>query len=295
MRFLLVAAFGITSCAGLGECSLQGPEVYPKQVATTGTQTHSETTSVSTNILQDHLRVNKASGVLLDWKTGRLLASVGEQHAATPGSLLKPLVLSYALRRGIVSANTTVYCRRTLHVANRSLPCTHPTDQPMLDAQGALAFSCNTWFASVARRMSAQDLEEVFQQTHLRHSSAQFNDADTRILTALGLEHVSVSPLQIGTAYRALLLHESHTSAVWSGLRDSVVYGMANNARVPGIEVLGKTGTASNAGTWWTHGWFVGAISDRFVLVIYLPHGDGGAAAALAGAVLREFLSEGVR
>lgn len=295
MRFLLVAAFGVTSCAGLGECSLGGPEVYPNIISSARGEPHSEIASISTKILQDHLRVDKASGVLLDWKTGRLLASVGEQHAVTPGSLLKPFVLSYALQRGIVSANTTVYCRRTLHVANRSLQCTHPTDQPMLDAKGALASSCNTWFASLARRMSAQDLEEVLQQAHLRHSSAQFNDADTRILTALGLEHVSVSPLQIGTAYRALLLHESHTSAVWYGLRDSVVYGMANNARVHGIEVLGKTGTANNAGTWWTHGWFVGGISDRFVLVIYLPHGDGGAAATLAGAVLRELLSKGVR
>ena len=58
---------------------------------------------------------------------------------------------------------------------------------------------------------------------------------------------------------------------------------MATPARIPGVPLLGKTGTAGNPGRPSTHGWFAGAIPGRFVLVVYLPHGDGGLAAKLAG------------
>ena len=34
--------------------------------------------------------------------------------------------------------------------------------------------------------------------------------------------------------------------AVREGLKDSVSYGMAHNAAVPGMEIAGKTGTASD-------------------------------------------------
>ncbi|MEZ2345564.1 penicillin-binding transpeptidase domain-containing protein [Terriglobus sp. RCC_193] len=288
MRLLLVAILGMGACASPGEAPGSHFEKHPLQLSPIQIQTRSRTA-------REQLRAAKASGVLLDWDTGKILTSIDEQHAAMPGSLLKPFLLSYALQHGIVSTSTRVYCRRSLRVANRSLPCTHPSDQPMLDAQGALSASCNTWFASLAQRMTARDLDEVLQQAHLPHTPAHFDDGNTRILTALGLENVSASPLQIATAYRALLLHEPHTSAVWNGLRGSVAYGMANNARLTGIEVLGKTGTASNPGEWWTHGWFAGGIPNRFVLVVYVPHGDGGSAATLAGTVFRGLLSEEVR
>jgi penicillin-binding protein 2 len=247
---------------------------------------------VASRVLGDRLRSVGASAILLDWQTGKILATEGDQNTATPGSLLKPFLLSYGLQHHIAEGNTRVYCRRTLRIAGHSLVCTHPADRPLLDAENALALSCNTWFASLARRMTAGDLEEVLRRAHLPHATTRFDDADTRILTALGLENVSATPMQMATAYRTLLLHESHTNAVWNGLRGSVTYGMANNARVDGIEILGKTGTASNPNEWWTHGWFAGAIPNRFVLVVYVPHGDGGTAATLAGTVLQRLLPE---
>ena len=113
------------------------------------------------------LRAARASGVLLDWTTGKVLAVEGEESASRPGSILKPLLLSYALQHGIVEAHTRVYCRRTLRVGARALPCTHPDDQPMLDAEGALAASCHTCFAAPARRMSAQDMRAVLREVGL--------------------------------------------------------------------------------------------------------------------------------
>lgn len=235
----------------------------------------------------------RASGVLLDWNTGKTLATAGEQRSARPGSLLKPFLLAYALQHGIVQPSTRVYCRRTLHFAGRSLICTHPNDQPALDAEGALAASCNTWFASLARRMTAQDLQAALRQAGVSAAAGRLDDPDTRVLTALGLENVSATPLQMATAYRTLLLHELPASTVWKGLRGSVAYGMANSARLNTEEVLGKTGTAKNPGESWSHGWFAGAIPGRFVLVVYVPRGDGGTAATLAGSVYRDLLHEG--
>jgi cell division protein FtsI/penicillin-binding protein 2 len=99
----------------------------------------------------------------------------------------------------------------------------------------------------------------------------------------------------LARAYRALLMKAPRDGVVWRGLRDSVAFGMANNARVKGAEVLGKTGTANNAGEWWSHGWFAGAVPDRYVLVVYVPKGDGGVAATVAAQVFRGLLQDGAR
>ena len=246
-------------------------------------------------LLRQHLQATQSAGVLLDWKTGRVLAVAGQSRPARPGSILKPLLLSYALQHGLVRGDTRVYCRRNLIVAGRPLPCTHPQDQPLLDAEQALAASCNTWFAALARHMSAQDLRAVLQQAGLPQATANLDDADTRILVALGLEGTAATPLRVAHAYRALLANEPHTTAVWVGLHDAVASGMANNARVKGVEVLGKTGTAQNAGEWWSHGWFAGGVEGRYVLVVYVPHGDGGMAAAMGGAILTGLLRDGAR
>lgn len=251
--------------------------------------------AIGAHTLPEQLRAAKASGVILDWNSGRVLETAGEGHAATPGSILKPLLLSYALQQHIVSAGTQVYCRRTLHVAGRELPCSHPNDMPLLDAQQALADSCNTWFAEMARRMSPQGITSALQRFGLTQSSSRLSDPDERILTVLGLENVLVTPMQIAVAYRTLLLHETRTSTVWAGLRDSVTSGMAHGAYLPNTDVLGKTGTASNHGEWRTHGWFAGCVPGRYVIVIYVPRGDGGTAATLAAAVLRKELQEAAR
>jgi len=188
-----------------------------------------------------------------------------------------------------------VYCRRSLHVAGRALLCTHPDDEPMKDAEAALAASCNTWFAAMARRMSAEDLDTALRQAGVAHGGVRLQDADARALAVLGVEGISITPMQMAVAYRALLLRVTRDGVVWRGLRDSVAFGMANNARLKGVEVLGKTGTANNPGEWWSHGWFTGAVQDRYVLVVYVPRGDGGVAATLAANVLRGLLQEDAR
>ena len=232
--------------------------------------------------LAQALRGTQASAVVLDTQTGAVLASAGKPSRATPGSAVKPLLLQYALEHGIVKPQMEVYCRRNLHIGTRALPCTHPASQPVFTAESALAESCNTWFAEMARRFTGPNLEAALETTRLPHASMASADVAQRQLTVLGLNGVTASPLELARAYRDLLAHLRPEGTVARGLRGSVDYGMASPAAVPGLVLLGKTGTASDPGQAWTHGWFAGAIPGRVILVVYVPHGDGGTAARLA-------------
>lgn len=238
------------------------------------------------------VRGTHASAVVLDLRTGALLASAGTAPRSTPGSTLKPLLLQYALDHGIVRPETQVYCRRNLHIGNRALPCTHPADEPLFDAERALAESCNTWFAHMARRFTSPQLDAALESAHLQHASLDGASIEQRQLTVLGLSKVTATPPELARSYRDLLIRIPSEGTVVRGLRESVEIGMANPAAVPGIEILGKTGTASNVGESWTHGWFVGAIPGRVLIVIYIPHGDGGTAARLAHIFFRSVTAQ---
>jgi cell division protein FtsI/penicillin-binding protein 2 len=239
------------------------------------------------------LHGTQASAVVLDPRTGAVLASAGGPRRGPPGSTVKPLLLEYALEHDIVRPETEVYCRRDLHVGNRALPCTHPADHPVFTAESALAESCNTWFAEMARRFTGPALEMALKESHLPHGSLNAANVEQRQLAVLGLQGVSASPLELARAYRDLLERAPPTGPVVRGLQDSVSYGMANPAAVAGVTILGKTGTASSPGETWTHGWFAGAIPGRFLLVVYVPHGDGGAAARLAQKFFQTVAPEG--
>jgi cell division protein FtsI/penicillin-binding protein 2 len=239
------------------------------------------------------VRGTQASAIVLDAETGAVLASVGDAGGGAPGSVVKPLLLAYGLEHGIVRAEMTVYCRRNLRIGERSLPCTHPADQTVFTASSAVAESCNTWFAEMARRFSGSQLEAALEATHLPHRDMEDATVEQRQLAVLGLRGVSATPLQLAEAYRRLLLQLPGSSPVAQGLRDSVRYGMAHSAAVAGMDLLGKTGTASDPGEAWTHGWFAGALPGRFVLAVYVPHGDGGTAALLARKFFAAFAAEG--
>jgi hypothetical protein len=105
---------------------------------------------------------------------------------------------------------------------------------------------------------------------------------EQRQLAVLGLSGVAASPLGLARAYWQLIKQIPPDGPVARGLRGSVDYGMANPARVEGMVILGKTGTASDPGEAWTHGWFAGVLPGKLVVVVYVPHGDGGTAARLA-------------
>jgi cell division protein FtsI/penicillin-binding protein 2 len=141
---------------------------------------------------------------VLDLKTGSTVAVVGEARNATPGSTLKPLLLEYALRHGIVTPETKVFCHRNLRVGDRSLPCTHPANEDVFTAETALAEFCNTYFADIARRFSSPDLETTLREARIPHRPLDRATMEERELATLGLKDVMVTPVELARAYRGL-------------------------------------------------------------------------------------------
>lgn len=237
------------------------------------------------------LRNTPAIATILHQQSGSVLATHGDvKQVSTPGSVLKPLLLFEALRQNIVAPATAVFCRRDLRIADRSYPCTHPQSSVSFNAEDALAYSCNTWFASLALRFPPPGLVESLRSFHLHTLITPASPQQSQLL-ALGLEGVTTSPSEIAAAYRFLGNQLDHPFAkpVADGLRDSVSFGMAHNADAPGINISGKTGTADSPTRQpWSHGWFAGFATVRatpLVISLYLPQGNGADAARLAGDV----------
>lgn len=173
------------------------------------------------------------------------------------------------------------------------------------DAHDALTWSCNTYFAAVARSLTPGELGRLLRPTGLLgptalfapEATADFHEPRTieeEQLTVLGVTGIRVTPLELATAYRWLALEMiSHpdsvaTRTVEAGLRDSAKFGMAGEANVGDISIAGKTGTAEGAITSRTHGWFVGfapAQKPRAVIAIYLSAAHGADAARIAGVI----------
>jgi hypothetical protein len=183
-------------------------------------------------------------GLVVDVKTGRQVAVVRAAEATnerhTPGSILKPLFLADALEQHEVQPETTVFCRRDLHVSDGSrewnLACTHPQSDVAFASKEALAYSCNRDCAELADRIPPAQAAAILAHYGLGPAPIPQNREQKELLV-LGVAGISVSPAQMASAYRKLALDEAKVPAVREGLRDSVSYGMAHNAGVPGMEI----------------------------------------------------------
>lgn len=250
--------------------------------------------------------------VVADVVSGEILAQQGLDAAAhrleRPGSAVKPFVLMALLRSGRIDATQRLMCRRPLRIGRVKMDCTHPASVVELDAEEALAYSCNSYFAEAATRLSAQELVQALRKAGLDSPSElvrdeatgrieQPADRDMLQLEALGDRGIEVTPLELLAAYRKLALQKRNAvdatdAPVFAGLEQSVSYGMAHAAYVEGMNVAGKTGTAASRATPATHGFFVGyapADKPEIVLVVFAERGHGGDAAALAQPVFAEF------
>jgi cell division protein FtsI/penicillin-binding protein 2 len=246
---------------------------------------------------------------VLDIASGRLLAAqqlnAAAHTLAAPGSTLKPLVLFRLVSMGRWNPATRIACSRQLVVAGHRLACAHPPAPPF-DAREALTWSCNTYFAAVARTLHPGELAQLLRPTGLLgptglasdEAVAAFREPDSpdmEQLTLLGVEGVHVTPLELAAAYRWLAFqlsaHPDSDAAqvVREGLEDSASFGVAGEANLGGVAVMGKTGTAEGAQSSQTHGWFVGiapAQKPKVVVAVYLPAGRGADAAHVAGEIL---------
>ena len=253
--------------------------------------------------------------VIIDIESGRIvaahqLANAGRTLSA-PGSSIKPLVLYTLVRSGRWNPERRIACDRRLIIAGHRLACTHPTAPPF-DAREALAWSCNSYFAAVARTLQPGELGQLLQPTGLlavtglspSEAVAEFREPETEAeeeLAVLGTAGIRITPLELAIAYRWLAmqlesdLHSTAAQVVSAGLAGSTSFGMADQAGAGGAPVIGKTGTAEGTKTSRTHGWFAGiapAAKPQIVIVVYLPAGRGEDAAHLAGEIISRALLE---
>src|SRR5271156_5164017 len=152
--------------------------------------------------LSSALQGTPAVGLVIDVKTGRQLAAVkatDELHA--PGSILKPLFLAAALEQQEVLPETTVFCRRNLHISDGTrdwnLACTHPQSAAAFAAKEALAYSCNRYFAELADRIPPAQAAAILAHYGLAQTPNPQNREQKELLV-LGVAGISVSPAQMG-------------------------------------------------------------------------------------------------
>jgi cell division protein FtsI/penicillin-binding protein 2 len=260
--------------------------------------------------LNSALQGTAAAGVVLDLDSGHLLGvtrpNLVAGLAAAPGSSLKPFFLAAALTKDQIDPETKLLCRRTFRIGRHELTCTHPFANSVFNAESALAYSCNSYFADLARRMTPQEAVSALHAYGFGDRPGVFpaespgmirtpENPDQLQLMVLGLENVAVTPIQLAEAYRRLAFELPRFPSIERGLRGSVDYGMAHNAALKEFSVKGKTGTASDPGQPWTHGWFAGLTSlgkTQIVIVIFVPRGNGGDAARLARSFLQTWRAE---
>ena len=246
------------------------------------------------------------TALVLDVKDNRLLAVVHPHLAATlrttPGSAIKPFVLYALLKSGRWSADRRLACHRTLTIAGRRMDCVHPQIAASFDARAALAYSCNRYFSQAALALSAESLQAGLRRSGLNAATGLLpaettgklrtpHSDEQQQMLALGVDGITVTPLELAESYRWLLLQmnegdqQDAARTLRGGLADSVNFGMASAAAVTGIAIAGKTGTAGTYAGSETHGWFVGyaPVADpQVVVVVYIAHGRGSDAASQA-------------
>jgi cell division protein FtsI/penicillin-binding protein 2 len=250
--------------------------------------------------------------VVVEVATRTVLAAHGIELASlrleAPGSTLKPFLVMALLEADKLDPKQQFICRRPLKIGTAQLDCTHPAEVRQLDAAEAIAYSCNSYVAQVASRLSGAELVELLRRAGFDTPSGLVaQEAHGRIalpsnleelqLEALGYRGVAVTPLELLEAYRKLALRKRQMelgvdAPVFDGLEDSVVFGTAHAASVDGMKIAGKTGTSVGRNTQQTHGFFVGyapAERPEIAVVVFLAQGRGLDAAAVAQPVFNAF------
>jgi cell division protein FtsI/penicillin-binding protein 2 len=252
------------------------------------------------------------SVVVIDVAAGKVLAAyhpeAGARRVVLPGSAIKPFTLLALLESGKVNQQTALMCNRSLAIAGHKLNCTHPALKQPIDAATALAYSCNTYFARMATRLTPAELRRSFLNDGFGSPSGLVaDDAAGRValastqselqLQAIGEWGVRVTPLELLRGYQHLaklsLQHDATLAPLFDGLEGSVSYGMGHLAQPEtNMKVAGKTGTSLVEEGAWRHGWFAGyapASKPEIALVVFLEKGHGPSDAA---SVAREIFAE---
>ena len=187
--------------------------------------------------------------IVMDPQTGRIRAVMNSQLAfATPlmpGSTMKPFTALAALRSGLIDEDSRTVCPGRFTGLSFSVACVHQDHLPPFTPSQAIAYSCNYYFATLGQRLRRDQLIETARQfgfglltgaaeqevagvvrpcemgngTRFRVAEANHvsDQGDCNAREAIGeSDHIQVTPIQLLTAYTALVngghLFEAHIS-----------------------------------------------------------------------------------
>jgi len=235
------------------------------------------------------------TSVLVDRKSRRVIAvhapELAGGWAAPPGSTMKPLVLHALVARGRLRVEEGFPCPGQLRIAGRQLDCSHPPLGGPVTVRTAIAYSCNCFAAHCASRFRAGELTRTLEEWGLGSRTHWFGEGEgvgrvwdaLPALEALGEDGILATPAALAMAYCRLA--ERAAGAVLAGMVDAVEIGTAQRARVAGLKVAGKTGSARTADGAYL-AWFAGFTEGAVVAVMVQGRSGGADAAPIAGRIL---------
>jgi cell division protein FtsI/penicillin-binding protein 2 len=270
---------------------------------------------------------NPATGeILAVWNSTEVF-----ERVYPPGSTAKLVTATAALEEGAISPDERDSCHRIPELLGDAYHCSHPPPLGPFTLASAISNSCNYFFSALSLRLTSSQLAHWYAVfgfgspvDGVGHGVAGRvrvgGTAREKALAALGEQTVLVTPAQLLSAYSAMAtrgtvyrlraarnggppkvirqikLQPGTFELLNAALVECVESGTGHGAAVPGVNVAGKTGTATALnGTRTTHAWFVGyAPTDQpeIAVVIFLERGTGARdAAPLAGKILRHYFS----
>jgi len=259
--------------------------------------------------------------VAMDPRSGRVHALVnptlGMQRAFQPCSVFKIVVGIAGLSEGVITPKTTYRCRKG---------CWMWAGHGAIDLERAIAVSCNPYFEWVGEQLGYERVQRYAHLLGLGEPSGINLTGETagRVPefvrpSAVGhlsshAEGITTSPLQLAVLISATvnggvvlrpqvsgpegfsgterwrLPEGTRLEGLGAGFAGAVNEGSASAAFDADVAVAGKTGTCSSLG------WFASyAPADRpeLVVVVFLRHGSGHGASAVAGRIFRQVFGSG--
>ena len=210
-----------------------------------------------------------------------------------PGSVAKVATLGAALEQGLVSSSTRLTCSGGWSSGGVNAPCTHPRLERGLSPDEALAHSCNSFFGTIATRLSRAGYNRMRSRLGLPPIGAD----DPLPAAALGLSGPPVSARRLLEALRRAVrpdgegaLPPAAREVVLRGLRGAAQFGTASAFASRGLTAFAKTGTAPMPGGG-SQG-IVVAVSPvgvpAYAIAVLAPGGAGVDAAEAAASILAE-------
>jgi len=226
--------------------------------------------------------------------SGRVLAEARPDVLATPvapGSLMKLAALIALYEQGL--GDVRVACSRRVVVDGKPLTCVHPDLHRPLTAAEAVGYSCNTYFGTLAQRLSRQSLDSVL----VRLGLAPVAPGAPVASAAVGLGGVRATPAQlleaflrvVGASRIGVAMPDAARNALRAGTELAARTGTAAALGAAGFSGQAKTGTAPMPGGG-NMGLVTATVNSELpthAIIVLAPGAAGTDAAAIAAGLLR--------